>query len=43
MKRTVGWLNRFGRLSKDYESYPEVSEEMIYGSPLCLMVKRLAA
>lgn len=29
VERTFGWLNRFRRLSKDYELYPEVSEAMI--------------
>jgi len=29
-------------LSKDYEVYSEVSEAMIYGSLLRLMVRRLA-
>lgn len=43
VERTFGWLNRFRRLSKDYEVYTEVSEAMIYGSLLRLMVKRLAA
>lgn len=38
-----GWLNRFRQLRKDYELYAEVSEAMIYGSLLWLMVKRLAA
>jgi putative transposase len=43
VERTFGWLNRFRRLSKDYELYSEVSEAMIYGSLLRLMVKRLDA
>lgn len=42
VERTFGWLNRFRRLSKDYEVYSEVSEAMIYGSLLRLMVRRLA-
>ena len=42
VERTFGWLNRFRRLSKDYEVYSEVSEAMIYGSLIYLMVKRLA-
>jgi len=42
-ERTFGWLNRFRRLSKDYEVYSEVSEAMIYGTLLRLMVRRLAA
>jgi putative transposase len=43
VERTLGWLNRFHRLSQDYELYPEVSEAMIYGSLIRLMVKRLMA
>ena len=43
VERTFGWLNRFRRLSKDYELYSEVSEAMIYGSLLRLMIRRLAA
>jgi len=43
VERTFGWLNRFRRLSKDYELYTEISEAMIYGSLIRLMVKRLAA
>ena len=42
VERTFGWLNRFRRLSKDYQMYSEVSEAMIYGSLIRLMVKRLA-
>lgn len=42
VEHTFGWLNRFRRLSKDYEVYSEVSEAMIYGSLLRLMVRRLA-
>jgi len=38
-----GWLNRFRRLSKDYEVYSEVSEAMIYSSLMRLMLRRLAA
>jgi putative transposase len=43
VERTFGWLNRFRRLSKDYEAYSEVSEAMIYGSLIRLMLKRLVA
>ncbi len=43
VERTFGWLNQFRHLSKDYEVYSEVSEAMIYGSLICLMVRRLAA
>jgi len=41
VERTFGWLNRFRRLSKDYELYTEISEAMIYGSLIRLMLKRL--
>ncbi len=41
VERTFGWLNRFRRLSKDYEVYSDVSEAMIYGSLIHLMVRRL--
>ena len=43
VERTFGWLNRFRRLSKDYELYSEVSEAMIYGSLIRLMLRRLTA
>jgi putative transposase len=43
VERTFGWLNRFRRLSKDYEVYSEISEAMIYCSLTRLMLKRLAA
>lgn len=43
VERTFGWLNRFRRLSKDYEVYSEVSEAMIYGALIRLMVRRMAA
>ncbi len=43
VERTFGWLNRFRRLSKDYEVYTEVSEAMVYCSLMRLMTKRLAA
>lgn len=30
VERTFGWLNRFRRLSKDYELYSQASEAVIY-------------
>ncbi|MEM6500446.1 MAG: IS5/IS1182 family transposase, partial [Cyanobacteria bacterium P01_C01_bin.89] len=36
------WLNRFRRLSKDYEWLIDMSEAMIYGSLIHLMMRRLA-
>ena len=43
VERTFGWINRFRRLSKDYEVYCEVSEAMITSSLMRLMLKRLTA
>jgi putative transposase len=43
VERTFGWLNRYRRLSKDYELHIESSEAMIYGSLIRLMTRRLAA
>jgi putative transposase len=42
VERTFGWLNQNRRLSKDYELLPEVSEAMIQGAMIRLMVQRLA-
>ena len=43
VERTFGWLNRFRRLSKDYELHSEISEVMVYGALLKVMLRRLAA
>jgi putative transposase len=43
VERTFGWLNRFRRLSKEYELYTDISTGMIYGSLIRLMTKRLTA
>ena len=43
VERTFGWLNRYRRLSKDFETHIENSESMIYGAMIRLMLKRLAA
>lgn len=40
-ERTLAWLGRFRRHSKDYERYPESSEAMIKLSAIHLMLKRL--
>jgi putative transposase len=41
VERTLGWLNQNRRLSKDYELLPEVSEAMIQGAMIRLMLQRL--
>ena len=41
VERTFAWLNRFRRLSKDYEQRPVVSEAFIYLAMSHLMLRRL--
>lgn len=41
VERTLGWLGRWRRLSKDYEELPEVSEAMVTLAMIRLMVHRL--
>lgn len=42
VERTFGWLNRYRRLSKDYERTTESSAAFVYVSMIHLMVRRLA-
>lgn len=42
VERTLGWLGRGRRLSKDYECLTEVSEAMVNLAMIRLMVQRLA-
>jgi putative transposase len=42
VERTFGWLDRYRRLSKDYEVLTETSEAMIYAAMSHLMARRLA-
>ena len=42
VERTLGWLGRYRRLSKDYEELTETSESMIYLAMINLMTRRLA-
>jgi hypothetical protein len=42
VERTIAWIGRYRRLSKDYEYLPESSETMIYGAMSRLMLRRLA-
>ena len=41
VERTIAWLGRSRRLSKDYEALPHMSETMIYLAMTRLMLKRL--
>jgi putative transposase len=43
VERTFGWLNRYRRLSKDYEQKPTSSEAYLYLAMTHLMVRRLAS
>ena len=42
VERTLGWLNRYRRLSKDYEYFAQTSENFIYLAMINLMLHRLA-
>ena len=41
VERTLAWLGRCRRLSKDYEALPETSEAWVYVALIHLMLKRL--
>jgi hypothetical protein len=42
VERTIAWIGRYRRLSKDYEYLPEHSETMIYLAMSRLMLRLLA-
>ena len=42
VERTLGWLGRWRRLSKDYEYLPETSACVVYASMIRVMLRRLA-
>ena len=42
VERTLAWLGRYRRLSKDYAQHPASSEAWIYSAMIHLMVRRLA-
>jgi putative transposase len=42
-ERTFGWLNRWRRLSKDYERHPNTTEAMIHVGMTGLMIRRISA
>jgi putative transposase len=41
VERSLGWLGRWRRLSKDYEELPEVSEAMVTLAMIRLMLHRV--
>jgi putative transposase len=42
VERTLGWLGRYRRLSKDYEQLSQSSESMVLLAMINLMTRRLA-
>ena len=42
VERTFGWIGRYRRMSKDYETLPVSSETMIYLAMINLLVHRLS-
>ena len=42
VERTLGWLGRWRRLSKDYAYLPATSQCVVYASMLRIMLRRLA-
>lgn len=42
VERTLAWICRYRRHSKDYEYLPESSEALIYAAMIRLMLTRLA-
>lgn len=42
VERSIAWLNRYRRLSKDYERLPVYSESMVYLASIHRMLRRLA-
>jgi transposase len=42
VERTIAWIGRFRRLSKDYEFLPASSEAMVYLTMIRVLLARLA-
>lgn len=42
VERTIAWIGRYRRMSKDYEYLPASGESMIYLAMIRLMLRRLA-
>jgi putative transposase len=43
VERSIAWVNRYRRLSKDYEYRTTTSEAMVYMTGIRLMLRRMAA
>ncbi len=43
VERSLAWIGRWRRLSKDYEVLPRTSEAWIYLSTIALLLRRLTA
>ena len=43
VERALGWLNRYRRLSKDYERLLESSESMVHIASIQTLLRRLAS
>jgi len=41
LERSIAWLNRSRRLSKDYERQPATSEALVYLAGIRLLLARL--
>ena len=42
VERTFGWFNRQRQLSKEYDVYPETTEQWVYLASIQVMMRRLA-
>jgi putative transposase len=43
VERTIGWLNQYRGLSKEYEVLPSSSEAFVYNALRRLMLRRIKA
>jgi putative transposase len=43
VERSIAWMNRYRRLSKDYEYRTTTSESMVYMTGIRLMLRRMSA
>lgn len=43
VERSIAWVNRYRRLSKDYEYRTTTSESMVYMTGIRLMLRRMSS